>query len=385
MKENFIDLILKNFLKALFALSVLGIFFYIMMPFMIYLVLGGILAMALTPFVDFFMGRGLSRNLSLIVFSSLLLFLGLIPVIGFFVRGSKVVTEFFHKSDISQLSQKFTQSIYTLIHNLCSLYGLNEGMVRAKYDATSAYLASTLSASFAGMVYQIPEIVMGGLITVLSVYCFLKESGRIRTLFNRYFYFSQRNGDQFVMMLKACCREVFFSNIITGLLQAGVVSLGALAFGIGDVFLVFFITFIVSFIPIIGAAPVAVVLAVLCFMDSRSGAGFGMLAVAAFSGVSDNLIRPLLGSLGVVEVHPFIGLLSVIGGVIMFGLPGLFLGPLITSLVFGALPIIIDEYFPLAHKSEGSPDVKVETIVAQEVIINISKESDVVKDLSIPQ
>jgi predicted PurR-regulated permease PerM len=45
-------------------------------------------------------------------------------------------------------------------------------------------------------------------------------------------------------------------------------------------------------------------------------------------------------------VSPFIGLLAVVGGVIVMGLPGLFVGPLIASLVFGALPIIFDEYFP---------------------------------------
>jgi predicted PurR-regulated permease PerM len=379
MSENFVDIILKNSLKAAFACSILGFFFYIMMPFMVYLILGGILAMALTPFVDFFMRRGLSRNVSLITFSSLLLFLGLIPTIGFFVRGSKVVTEFFHKSDINQLNHKFTATVYTLIHKICALYGINETIVRSKYDALATYAGTTLSASFGDLMYQLPEVVMGGLITILALYCFLKESSRIRNVFDQYFYFNKRNGDAFVKMLKACCREVFFSNIITGILQATVVSVGAMYFGIGDFFLVFFITFIVSFIPILGAAPVAAVLAVLCFMDARTGAGIGMLAVAGFSGLSDNLVRPLLGSLGVVEVHPFIGLLSVIGGVIMFGLPGLFMGPLITSLIFGALPIIVDEYFPVrvleAAESEVNVDVDlliVQASTAAETAIEVS-------------
>ena len=40
---------------------------------------------------------------------------------------------------------------------------------------------------------------------------------------------------------------------------------------------------------------------------------------------------------------PFIGFLAVIGGVIMLGLPGLFIGPLIVTIIFGALPIVINE------------------------------------------
>lgn len=43
---------------------------------------------------------------------------------------------------------------------------------------------------------------------------------------------------------------IFFTNIITGIIQATIVSLGAFFFEVGDFFLVFFITFSVSFIPI---------------------------------------------------------------------------------------------------------------------------------------
>lgn len=379
MKESFIDVVLKNLFKAAFALSIIGLFIYLMAPFMIYIVLGGILAMALTPFVDFFMQRGLSRNSSLVVFSSLLLFGGLIPTILFFVRGTKVVTEFFHKSDFNQLNQKFTSTMHGLIHKICALYGVNESMVIAKYDATVAYLGTALSNSFATMIYGLPEIIMGGLITVAAVYCFLKESHNVRALFDRYSHFGTKSGDDFVVMLKACCREVFFLNIITGILQATVVSVGALFCGIGDFFLIFFITFIVSFIPIIGAAPVAAILSLLCFIDSRTGAGLGMLAVSFFSGLSDNLIRPFLGSLGVVEVHPFIGLLSVIGGVLMFGLPGLFIGPLVTSLIFGALPIIIDEYFPVEQMNH----VETREIQTGDIEILQSNSEEVVKEFSL--
>lgn len=379
MKDTIIDVVLKNLFKALFAFSIIGLFIYLMMPFMIYIVLGGILAMALSPFVDFFMRRGLSRNSSLLVFSSLLLFGGLIPTILFFVRGTRVVTDFFHKSDFNQLNQKLTTTMHGLIHKVCSLYGVNESIVIAKYDVTVAYLGTSLSDSFADMIYALPEIIMGGLITVAAIYCFLKESHNVRALFDRYSHFSSRSGNDFIVMLKACCREVFFSNIITGVLQAAVVSVGAFVCGIGDFFLIFFITFIVSFIPIVGAAPVAAVLALLCFIDSRTGAGLGMLAVSIFSGVSDNLIRPFLGSLGIVEVHPFIGLLSVIGGVLMFGLPGLFIGPLVTSLIFGALPIIIDEYFP-----KKPVPTKVSTIQPEEVEILMSN-SEVMIEASLEQ
>ena len=346
MRETFVKIVLKNFFKVSFAFILLSIMFYIMMPFMISIVLGGILAMALSPFVDYLMRKGLSRGTSLVVFSIALGIVGFIPVVAFFIRGSRIITNLLHNANLSEMSLKFITSMHNFIDRMSKIYGLDKTLVDEKINGLVTYGGTLLSSTFSSFVAELPVIFMLGFITLLSVYCFLKESEKIRELFDRYFFFSKENGDNFIHMLKVCCREVFFSNIITGTLQASIVSIGALVFGVGDFFLVFFITYVFSFIPIIGAAPVAASLGVACFIESRVGAGIGMMVIAGVSGLSDNIIRPFLGSLGEVEVHPFIGLLAVIGGVIMFGLPGLFIGPLVASLIFGALPIIVDEYFP---------------------------------------
>lgn len=353
MSDSFINNILKNFFKISFTLILVSLFFYIMLPFMISIIFGGILAMALAPFVDFLIRRGLSRGTSLIVFSLNLGLVALIPVIGFFVRGSRMVSELLHESNLSELTIKFTTSMHNLIDRVSKIYDLDKHFVEAKFTSVVAFIGGFFSRTFNQFFSELPLIFMMGVITILSVYCFLREAEKIRALFDRYFHFSEKNGEAFIHMCRVCCRQVFFSNIVTGILQATIVSVGALVFDIGDFFLVFFITFIVSFIPIIGAAPVAAVLAVFCFMDGRFGAGVGMMILSAVSGLADNIIRPFLGTLGEVEVHPFIGLLAVIGGVIMFGLPGLFIGPLVAALVFGALPIIVNEFFPETSDTES--------------------------------
>ena len=346
MNETFLNLILKNFLKILTAFLILGLFFYIMLPFMISIVLGGVLAMALIPVVDYLeKKKGLSRNMSLVVMSLSLAIVGLIPVVAFVVRGSKVITGMFDKTDINELADRFTKSVYKFVDHFCEVYGVDPQMAHKKIAGFFNGSVNYITETFGDFISELPTVLMVGLITILAMYCFLKESAKIRELFDRYFYFSPTNGEKFIRMLKVSCREVFVSNILTGVLQSFIVSIGALIFGIGDFFLVFFITFIVSFIPIIGAGPVAAVLGVMCFFESRVGAGIGMMVVAGVSGLSDNIIRPYLASMGDAEVHPFIGLLAVIGGVIMFGLPGLFIGPLLASLALGAVPIIVDEFF----------------------------------------
>lgn len=340
------DLVIRNFFKLSFALSILLFFIYLMLPFMISIILGGILAMALTPVVDYFCKKGMGRGKSMLLMTFLLFVTGLIPVAVFFIRGSKIITEMLKQTDFKLVANNALASVYGLIEKLSGLYGIDPQLAKVKFEHVVGMVGGFTMTMFSDFMAEVPTMLLIGVVTVLSFYCFLKEAESIRKLFDRYFYFSEANGDRFVKMVKVSCREVFFSNILTGVLQACVVSLGALIFGVGDFFLVFFITFIVSFIPILGAGPVAAVLGIVLFIEGRIGAGIGMMVVAVVSGLSDNIIRPYLASLGEVEVHPLIGLLSVIGGVVMLGLPGLFVGPLAASLVFGALPIIIDEYFP---------------------------------------
>lgn len=350
MKESIKDFFLHNAFKISFAVLVVCLFFYILIPFIIPIVMGGIFAMALVPFADYLIRKGLSRDSSLVIMSLALGVAVLTPAVGFFLRGSRIVNALIQQNDINSLTSKVTKSSYKIIDRFCDIYGFDNEMAKQKFNGLIVSFGGYLSRFFSDFMVSLPEILMGILITMLAAYFFLKESDRIRALFDRYFYFSRENGDKFIHMIKLGCQEVFITNIATGILQATVVAVGGLIFHVGDFYLIFFITFIVSFIPVLGAAPVAALMAIACFIDGRSGAGIGMLVFAAVAGVSDNVIRPYLASLGNVSVHPFIGLLAVIGGVIMFGLPGLFIGPLLASLSFGALPIIIEEYYPSTRK-----------------------------------
>ncbi len=53
---------------------------------------------------------------------------------------------------------------------------------------------------------------------------------------------------------------------------------------------------------------------------------------------SDNVIKPMLLQ-GSARIHPLLGFLSIIGGVLAFGIFGFLIGPVILSLVLSAIRI----------------------------------------------
>ncbi len=353
------DAFRKNFFKMLFVICLVVGFVYILTPLFIPIVLGGILAMAFSPYLNHFTRRGLGRKLSLFLMTVILFLMCITPIGIVIVKGTKVISSFLSEQSFAETRQKVEAHIYSFIDHVSKTGDVDPEVIREKLGTFIGSAGSYALNLFSGFLGSIPNILMLSFITILSFYFCLLEEDKIRRWFDRYFYFSFENSDKFIHILKMSCKEVFFSNVITGVMQATLIAGAAFLTKSGDFFIVFIITFFLSFIPVIGAAPTGFAVALIAFIGDRIGPGIIMACVAGFSGIIDNIIRPYLNSRGTVEVPTFVNFLAIIGGVITIGLAGLFVAPLVASLCYGAIPIILDEWFPLIEnriKSSYDPE-----------------------------
>lgn len=323
-------------------------FIYVLTPLFIPIILGGILAMAFSPFLRLFTSRGWKRQPSLLLMTFVLFLMCLAPIGIVIVKGTKVVSNFLSQQSFAETKEKVETYIYDFLDNFSEISEINPDLVREKFGNFVGASGTYALNLFSGFLGSIPNILIMSFITILAFYFFLLEEDKIRRWFDRYFYFTYENSDRFIHLLKSSCKEVFFSNVLTGVIQATIVSTGAALTDSGDFFIVFIATFFLSFIPVIGAAPVGFLVAAVAFISDRIGPGIVMASIAAFTGLIDNVLRPYLNSRGSsVEVPAFVNFLAIIGGVITIGLAGLFVGPLLASLCYGALPIILEEWFPV--------------------------------------
>lgn len=176
---------------------------------------------------------------------------------------------------------------------------------------------------------------------ILLLVMLLKASG-IRYFVMAYSPLRENTTDQVIKIAKESCSITLFSTFVVGVIQAFIIGIGSLVFGEGDFWLVLAVTFVVSFIPVIGAAPVGYVLALLAYLGDRTGAAVGLAIVATISGTIDNILKPLLIGKDN-NISAIIGFTCVVGAVIMLGLPGLLLGPALLNLVSRALPILLKD------------------------------------------
>jgi predicted PurR-regulated permease PerM len=112
--------------------------------------------------------------------------------------------------------------------------------------------------------------------------------------------------------------------------------------GIPNVFFWTFLMIILGFIPLIGSAlvwfPAGIYLAV---QGQLAMAAFVILYGVVVVGGSDNFLRPMLVD-DSADIHPFFILIGLIGGIGLFGIAGIFLGP-VTFGIFGNLLDMVQE------------------------------------------
>ncbi len=94
-------------------------------------------------------------------------------------------------------------------------------------------------------------------------------------------------------------------------------------------------------------------------LQGATGPAIGLLvySIVVVSG-SDNVIKPMLLR-GSARIHPLMGFLSIIGGVLAFGVFGFLIGPVVLSLVLSAIRIYrLDVLRVAAAHSTSAPDTE---------------------------
>ena len=152
---------------------------------------------------------------------------------------------------------------------------------------------------------------------------------------------------------KDITKNLFSGYILVALYQGLASFLLMLAFGIPAALLLSVTLMLASFVPLFGAAiiwfPIGII---LCATTSViKGIAFLVLAAICISFL-DNFLRPLFLK-DRIHVHPLVIFFAILGGLKVFGMNGLVLGPLIVILFFTVLDLMIE-------KKSTYPDTSIE-------------------------
>jgi predicted PurR-regulated permease PerM len=140
------------------------------------------------------------------------------------------------------------------------------------------------------------------------------------------------------------CKSVIISTALTALVQAVVALVGYFIARVPHPFFFFGLTFVIAFIPAVGAGSVCLLAAALQALSGHPWFGlflaiYGVVVV----GLSDNVIKPLLMKDGM-SMHGAVVFFALLGGLAAFGAIGLLVGPLAVALFLAMLRIYQRDY-----------------------------------------
>jgi predicted PurR-regulated permease PerM len=169
-------------------------------------------------------------------------------------------------------------------------------------------------------------------IALIGMYYFFKDGHYFTEYMVRLSPLSDLEDRQIMKRLANAVRSVALGTVTVALIQGVLTAVGLTIFGFDRAILLGCVAAIGALVPGVGTTivilPSVVFLAVTgAYVPAILLAVWGVVAV----GTVDNLIGPYLMSRGN-NVHPFLILLSVLGGLAQFGPLGFILGPVILSL-----------------------------------------------------
>jgi len=156
-------------------------------------------------------------------------------------------------------------------------------------------------------------------------------------------------GDRMVVLAGQAIRGVALGVVVTALVQS---TLGGLGFVVAGVPFAAILTAIMFVLGIAQVGPIVVLLGGTVWVYLHFGGGWAvaMLVWSLFVGFMDNVLRPILIRQGA-DLPMLLIVGGVVGGLVAFGVIGIFVGPVVLAVVY----TLLDDWVASAPEPPGDP------------------------------
>ena len=296
---------------------------------------GGILLyVILLPFYKAIVRKGFGRKLSAIFVVLFALFVMVVPLLLILgLVGNGVFGLFQNEGLLKNISEGVSNSISKIIPYLSKNF-VSEQVTHFKGVVYSLFLNTAIN---------IGNFAVNLFIALFLLYYMLIQKSLFKKV-KKFIPFNEKHSKELIDKLKDIAYSTIFVSGIIALIQGTLLTVGFLIFGVQGAFLWGFVAMVVSFIPMIGTAFVWVPALIIQFLQGEYFVAGGILLFGAIISSVDNLIRPFLGN-KISKIHPLTTALGIFIGVFLFGVIGIFVGPLLVAFSVLILKMFREEYY----------------------------------------
>jgi predicted PurR-regulated permease PerM len=197
---------------------------------------------------------------------------------------------------------------------------------------------------------SVARVVTSVVFFMIALYFGLVDGPRLVRFIKENSPYTPRETDIIFRTTAGVCNAVVLGAFLAGLVQGTIIGLAYWILGIPKPLFFAALTALFGLIPLVGSAPTGIGGALYLLATGKVVHAIIMLIAFALAAISDNIVKPWVLK-GRMSLHPFLGLLSVLGGIKAFGFAGIFLGPLITALTITLLQLFHHSFKTFREKS----------------------------------
>lgn len=243
------------------------------------------------------------------------------------------------KSELSEVLFK-NPAFSRLLKGFMETFSLDEEKVHEVLkdilqDATKA-VVNKLKIAFE----NVPSFFMKFFLMLISIYFFLKDGPDLLERTKGFLPFKEEQKRVLFKQVKDIITTTIYGGVIVAILQSLIAGFSFLLLGIKGAALLGFATFFASFVPVFGTFIIWGPYAFYLFYLGQYGKAVILLLLGAgLISMVDNIVRPLIVKQRV-RMPLIVVFFSILGGISLFGIIGVIIGPLIVALFVSVLEIL---------------------------------------------
>lgn len=307
-----------------FLLVLIALAFIIVRPILISIVGGLLLAYVLNPLYQKINRRLLRPTFSALIVCALIVLILFIPLWFVFPLIIKQTFDMFSFLQVLDVG--------AIISTLFS------GIPQQVLAETTAIISSSLSQATASslnsliqFLLDLPTLLLHGAVVVFVFFFALRDQEKLKEYAEGLSPLSKTQEKVLVKEFQDITSSLIYGYIIIGVIQGIATGIGLLIFGVPRALLLTIFAIFASIFPLVGPWLIWLPAAIYLFStgDMTMALGFTLYSMLVVSSL-DNFLRPYIVSRRS-NISPVVAMVGMIGGLFVFGVLGIIIGPLILA------------------------------------------------------